>query len=81
MGDLFGRKKLFPETPFVYSFLDESIKLLYEQEQNMALLVNVAMSVAIVISCLGLFGLIMFTAQLKTKEIGIRKVLGATVAN
>jgi len=73
-------KKLFPETPFVYSFLDDSIKLLYQQEQNMALLVNVAMAIAILISCLGLFGLIMFTAQLKTKEIGIRKILGASVA-
>lgn len=74
-------KKLFPHTPFVYSFLDDSIKLLYQQEQNMALLVNVAMAIAILISCLGLFGLIMFTAQLKTKEIGIRKILGATVVN
>jgi ABC-type antimicrobial peptide transport system permease subunit len=74
-------KKLFPETPFVYSFLDDSIKLLYQQEQNMALLVNVAMAIAILISCLGLFGLIMFTARLKTKEIGIRKILGASVAS
>jgi ABC-type antimicrobial peptide transport system permease subunit/AraC-like DNA-binding protein len=74
-------KKLFPDTPFVYSFLDDSIKLLYQQEQNMALLVNVAMTIAILISCLGLFGLIMFTAQLKTKEIGIRKILGASVTN
>jgi ABC-type antimicrobial peptide transport system permease subunit/AraC-like DNA-binding protein len=74
-------KKLFPDTPFVYSFLDDSIKLLYQQEQNMALLVNVAMVIAILISCLGLFGLILFTAQLKTKEIGIRKILGATVVN
>jgi ABC-type antimicrobial peptide transport system permease subunit len=74
-------KKIFPDTPFIYSFLDDSIKLLYQQEQDMALLVNVAMAIAILISCLGLFGLIMFTAQLKTKEIGIRKILGATVVN
>jgi len=74
-------KKLYPDTPFDYSVLEESVKLLYGQEQNTAILINAAMIITIFISCMGLFGLIMFTAQLKTKEIGIRKVLGASVAN
>ncbi len=74
-------EKIYPDTPFDYSVLEESVKLLYGQEQNTAILINAAMLITIFISCMGLFGLIMFNAQLKTKEIGIRKVLGATVAN
>jgi hypothetical protein len=72
-------KILFPEKPFNYSFLDESISRLFGQEENTKWLMNVAMSVTIFISCMGLFGLGMFTAQKRTREIGIRKVLGATV--
>jgi hypothetical protein len=74
-------KKIFPETPFDYSFLNESITWLFGQEENTAWLINAAMIITIFISCMGLFGLIMFTAELKIKEIGIRKVLGATVLN
>jgi putative ABC transport system permease protein len=74
-------KKIFPESSFDYSFLTESITLLYGQEEKTAWLVNVAMGITIFISCMGLFGLGMFTAQRRTKEIGIRKVLGASVAN
>jgi putative ABC transport system permease protein len=74
-------KKIFPESSFDYSFLNESISWLYGQEEKTAWLVNVAMSITIFISCMGLFGLGMFTAQRRTKEIGIRKVLGASVAN
>jgi putative ABC transport system permease protein len=73
--------KLYPDIPFDYSFLDESITRLYGQEEKTVWLVNVAMSITIFISCMGLFGLGMFTAQKRTKEIGIRKVLGASVAN
>ncbi len=73
--------KIYPDIPFDYSFLDESITRLYGQEEKTAWLVNVAMSITIFISCMGLFGLGMFTAQKRTKEIGIRKVLGASVAN
>jgi ABC-type antimicrobial peptide transport system permease subunit len=72
-------KKLFPDTPFNYSFLNESIALLFGQEEKTAWLISVAMLIAIFISCMGLFGLMMFSTELKTKEIGIRKVLGATV--
>jgi hypothetical protein len=74
-------KKVFPHDNFGYSFLNESITWLYGQEENTAWLINVAMGITIFISCMGLFGLGLFTAQKRTKEIGIRKVLGATVAD
>ena len=73
-------KAIFPETPFNYSFLNESISWLFGQEEKTAWLVNVAMGITIFISCMGLFGLGMFTARKRTKEIGIRKVLGASAA-
>jgi ABC-type antimicrobial peptide transport system permease subunit len=74
-------KKIFPETAFRYTFLNDEIAQLYDQERKTEWLMNIAMTIAIFISCMGLFGLGMFTAQRRTKEIGIRKVLGATVAN
>jgi putative ABC transport system permease protein len=74
-------KKLFPKEDFEYDFMNESISRLYEQETHTAWLMEVAMSVTILISCMGLFGLALFTAGRRAKEIGIRKVLGATVAN
>jgi len=74
-------KKVFPNDGFQYSFLNESITWLYGQEENTAWLINVAMGITIFISCMGLFGLGLFTAQKRTKEIGIRKVLGASVAD
>ena len=74
-------KKIYPDEPFNYSFLNESITWLYGQEQSTSWLVNAAMVITIFISCMGLFGLAMFTAQRRTKEIGIRKVLGASVAD
>jgi putative ABC transport system permease protein len=74
-------KKIYPDEPFEYSFLNESIKWLYDQETKTAWLMNVVMLITISISCMGLFGLAMFTAEQRTKEIGIRKVLGATVTN
>ncbi|MBS1611034.1 MAG: ABC transporter permease [Bacteroidetes bacterium] len=74
-------KKIFPDKAFDYSFLNESINWLYEPENKTVWLVNVAMSITIFISCMGLFGLGLFTAQRRTREIGIRKVLGASVTN
>ncbi|MDO6434426.1 ABC transporter permease [Flavitalea sp. BT771] len=74
-------KQLFPEEAFQCSFLNESIAFLYGQEEKTAWLTNVAMGITIFISCMGLFGLGMFTAERRTKEIGIRKVLGASVAD
>jgi putative ABC transport system permease protein len=74
-------EKIYPDEPFNYSFLNEAITWLYGQEQNTSWLINAAMIITIFISCMGLFGLGMFTAQRRTKEIGIRKVLGASVAD
>ena len=74
-------KKLYPETPFDYSFFNESISWLYAQDEKTAWLIRAATIITIFISGMGLFGLAMFTAQRRTKEIGIRKVLGASVIN
>ncbi len=67
--------------PFEYSFIEEDYNRLYQADQRTGALFNVFTVVAIFISCLGLFGLVTYTAQVKTKEIGIRKVLGASVTN
>ncbi|MEO6405202.1 MAG: ABC transporter permease [Ferruginibacter sp.] len=73
-------KKLNPNEPFEYSFLDLDFQSNYESETRQASLINYFTLIAIIISCLGLFGLASFTAEQRTKEIGIRKVLGATVS-
>ena len=72
-------KKIYPETDFSYSFFDESIAKLYTSEQKTSRLLNWATGLSILISCLGLLGLVMYTTTTRTKEIGIRKVLGASV--
>jgi putative ABC transport system permease protein len=72
-------KKLNPNEPFEYSFLDQDFQKNYDTENRRASLINYFTIVAIIISCLGLFGLATFTAEQRTKEIGIRKVLGASV--
>jgi ABC-type lipoprotein release transport system permease subunit len=74
-------KSVYPGKPFVYSFLDESIASMYKQERKTATLMSTAMIVTIFISCMGLLGLSLFSAAQRTREIGIRKVLGATVTN
>ena len=74
-------KQLYPDEPFECNFLNESIRWLYDQETKTAWLMTVAMAITIFISCMGLFGLALFTAEQRTREIGIRKVLGASVAN
>jgi len=73
-------KKYAGNTPFSYYFLDKSFEAQYKTDQRTGILFNVFAGIAIFISCLGLFGLATFTAQVKTKEIGIRKVLGANVS-
>jgi len=74
-------KRYNPNYPFNYTFLDESYDAMYKSDERTGTLFNVFAGVAILISCLGLFGLATYTAQVKVKEIGIRKVLGASVAN
>ncbi|MFN8346348.1 MAG: ABC transporter permease [Spirosomataceae bacterium] len=71
--------ELVPSRPLEYRFLDETFDRLYRKEQRTATLFNAFAGIAVLISCLGLFGLAAFTAEMRTKEIGIRKVLGATV--
>jgi len=67
-----------PEHPFEYRFLDDSLDELYVSEQNLMQLVAIFAGVCILIACLGLYGLSAFTTEQRTKEIGIRKVLGAS---
>jgi putative ABC transport system permease protein len=73
-------EKYAPDYTFTFSFFDEEIDELYKSEQRMGNVFNYFTFLAIFISCLGLLGLVSFTAQQKTKEIGIRKVLGSTVS-
>jgi putative ABC transport system permease protein len=71
--------KFAPDYPFEYHFIDEDYERIYGSERRMGLLFRYFTVLAIVISCLGLFGLASFTAEQRTKEIGIRKILGASV--
>jgi putative ABC transport system permease protein len=66
-----------PATPFDYTFLDDKVQRQYESEITMSHIIEAFTGMAIVISCLGLFGLAAFSAEQRTKEIAIRKVLGA----
>jgi len=74
-------KKFNPDYPFEYTFQDESFRKLYQDDERTGRLFNYFAATAILISCLGLFGLATFTAHQRTKEIGIRKVLGASVSD
>jgi ABC-type antimicrobial peptide transport system permease subunit len=72
-------KKFAPGVPFTYSFADREYEKMYRSEQVTSALINYFAGLAIFIACLGLFGLASFTAEQRTKEIGIRKILGASV--
>ena len=74
-------KQYFPATPFDYSFVDERYARLYEAENIQAKLFSFFSVVAIIIACLGLFGLSAFSISQRVREIGVRKVLGASVGN
>jgi putative ABC transport system permease protein len=74
-------KQYNPGIPFEYKFLDKDYQALYSSEQRVTILSQYFAAIAIIISCLGLFGLAAFTAQKRQKEIGIRKVIGASVNN
>ena len=74
-------KEIAPNKPFDYFFLDDDYDKLYRTEEQIGTLFGLFSILAIFVACLGLFGLASFTAQLRIKEIGIRKVLGASVSN
>lgn len=74
-------EKTYPEYAFSSHFADETIEQFYRQEAQLSLLYKIFAGIAIFISCLGLYGLVSFMAAQKTKEVGIRKVLGASVSS
>ena len=74
-------KKYAGDAPFSYNFVDKQFETMYLSDQRSGTLFNIFAGIAIFISCLGLFGLATYTAQVRTKEIGVRKVLGASVPN
>ena len=73
--------KLSPDEPIKYSFLDQNFEILLTKERTFAKIIAFFTGLAIFISCLGLFGLSVFTAEQRTKEIGIRKVCGASLTS
>lgn len=72
---------IFPNNIFEYRFLDENIQKQYAEEERLAAFTNIFSGIAIFISCLGLYGLISFMAVQRTKEVGVRKVLGANITD
>lgn len=72
-------KEVYPEDDFEYTFVDDAVKRFYQSETKTASLLNWATGLSIIISCLGLLGLVIYTTEKRTKEIGVRKVLGASV--
>ena len=73
-------KGVYPEDDFKYSFFEESIAKFYKKEKDIASLMNWSTGLAVFISCLGLLGLVIYTTNQRIKEIGVRKVLGASVS-
>jgi len=74
-------KKYAGDVPFAYNFVDKQFETQYKSDQRAGVLFNVFAGIAIFISCLGLFALATYTARVRRKEIGVRKVLGATVGS
>ncbi len=74
-------REFVPDQPFKYEFLDDNLNHGYAEEQRSGKIFAVFSSLAIIIACVGLFGLSAYTASLRTKEIGIRKILGSSVSN
>jgi hypothetical protein len=72
-------KKIYPEDDFKYYFFDETIAAFYKKEQDVSRLLKWSAGLCIFISCLGLLGLVIYTTNTRTKEIGVRKVLGASL--
>ncbi|MBD2751572.1 ABC transporter permease [Spirosoma validum] len=73
--------QVYPDSYFTHQFVDVQIERNYRQEQTMSKLVNFFAGIAVLIGCLGLYGLVLFMATQKTKEIGVRKVLGASIGS
>ena len=74
-------KSLFPDSPFEYQFLDDHFKEVYRTDAQITQMVGILAFLAILISCLGLFGLASYSAERRIKEIGVRKVLGASISS
>jgi len=74
-------QKHFPDLPFKYEFLDDHFDTVYRTDAQVGIIVGTLAGLAILISCLGLFGLATYSTERRTKEIGVRKVLGASVAS
>ncbi|HMH31931.1 MAG TPA: ABC transporter permease [Puia sp.] len=74
-------KKIFPDHPFEYQFLDDHFKEVYRADTQVSQIVGILAALSIIISCLGLFGLASYSAEKRIKEIGIRKVMGASIQN
>jgi putative ABC transport system permease protein len=72
---------IFPEKAFEYRFLDEQINEQYNNYADFGMIIQVFAIIAILIACLGVYGLVLFTVQRKVKEIGVRKVMGASIGN
>jgi predicted lysophospholipase L1 biosynthesis ABC-type transport system permease subunit len=86
MGETIGRinqawSALFPEHLFSYKFVDDHIAELYRQEQKVYTAFRIFCAIALVIGCLGLYGLVSFMTVQRTKEVGVRKVLGASIGD
>jgi putative ABC transport system permease protein len=74
-------KTIVPDRPFEYRFMDDDYNKLYDSEMRLGKVMTLFSTIAIILACLGLFGLSSFTAQQRFKEIGIRKVLGASIGD
>jgi putative ABC transport system permease protein len=74
-------KRIIPNFPFEYQFLDEHLNQLYKADEKVSKVVSTLAGIAIIIACLGLLGLASYSAETRVKEIGIRKVMGASVSN
>lgn len=73
-------KSIYPDGDFQVNFMDDTVERFYNQEKSLFKLLNWAMGLSVLISCLGLLGLVIYTTERRVKEIGIRKVLGATLS-
>ena len=72
-------KSIYPDTDFDYTFLDKTVENFYKEDRQLSLLLTWSAGIAILISCLGMLGLVIFMTNRRVKEIGVRKVLGASV--